>query len=77
MTGNPDVIGQTPVGFADHREFSVSGSNLTLLWPLLREAHHTELLYPGRKRYGPSLVIKTTASKVATKKPTTPFSRTE
>jgi hypothetical protein len=53
-----------------HPELWRGGSNLMLLWPLLKEAPHPDLLYPGRKRYCPSLVIKTAASKVASKKPT-------
>ncbi len=34
------------------------------------ETEAFDLRYPGRKRYGPSLVIKTAASKVASMKPT-------
>ena len=52
------------------RELSDTGSNQILLWPPMEKARLVDLLHPGRKRYGPSLVMKITASKVANKKPT-------
>jgi hypothetical protein len=52
------------------RKLSDAGSNLILPWLLSRKARRVYLLYPGRNRYGPRRVIKTTANEVANKKPT-------
>ncbi len=55
---------------ADHPEVVRCWLESNAVMAASTEARHVDLLYPGRKRYGPSRVIKTAASKVASEKPT-------